>query len=330
MEEIGDAPCCVLPQGRLLLGSIQSQQTSIYDSQTNTWTAAANKDDSSSEETWTLQPDETVLTAECGNHSKAAKYGTAADKCVSAGTSRRLGSGVLNRNRPGTAASRWAHVRDRCERHSALYMPPNLANQPGTGTAAPDFPLDMNGKLMEAKDAPVALMPDGKVLCVAGPTGESGSFPSPTQFFEFDGTSLASIPNPPNNGGPPFTGRTLLIRQDRCSSRRGRIRFSRTRLPAIRTHAGRRILPRVRRRIEAGRSYTLHGRQLNGLSQGSELRDDTTAGYELPAGAFLKLGDVIRTSFPKAELEHSRKSAERRKCTNRCAGLIPKLPRVRL
>src|SRR6202007_1762487 len=66
-NNIGDAPCAVLPDGRLLLGSIDDQRSAIFDPSTNSWTAAGNKDDSSSEETWTLLPDETVLTAECSN-----------------------------------------------------------------------------------------------------------------------------------------------------------------------------------------------------------------------------------------------------------------------
>jgi len=64
---------------------------------------------------------------------------------------------------------------------------------------------------MEAKDAPGCLMPNGSVLCAAGPAGEGGNFPGPTQFFEFDGASLYSVPNPPNSGGPPSSGRMLLI-----------------------------------------------------------------------------------------------------------------------
>src|ERR1700720_4470367 len=83
---IGDAPCCVLPDGRLLLGSIGDTHTAIYDPTTNTWTAAANKDDRSSEETWTLMPDQTILTAECANHPRAEKYVIPANAWVSAGT----------------------------------------------------------------------------------------------------------------------------------------------------------------------------------------------------------------------------------------------------
>ena len=71
-SHVGDAPCCVLPDGRLLLGSIDDKRTAIYDpiSKGASWTPAANKDDRSSEETWTLLPDNAILVAECTDHPK--------------------------------------------------------------------------------------------------------------------------------------------------------------------------------------------------------------------------------------------------------------------
>jgi Kelch motif len=41
---IGDAPCCMLPDGTVLLGSINDQRTALYDPVTNTWSAGPNKD----------------------------------------------------------------------------------------------------------------------------------------------------------------------------------------------------------------------------------------------------------------------------------------------
>jgi Kelch motif len=77
---IGDAPSCVLPDGRVLIGSINSQSTAIYDPVTQSWTPSTNKDDPSSEETWTLLPDRTVLSVECTNHPKAEKFVSSENK----------------------------------------------------------------------------------------------------------------------------------------------------------------------------------------------------------------------------------------------------------
>ena len=57
---VGDAACAVLPDGRVLLGHIDSTKTAIYDPVTDTWTAGPLKQVSSSEESWVLLPDDTV------------------------------------------------------------------------------------------------------------------------------------------------------------------------------------------------------------------------------------------------------------------------------
>ena len=81
---IGDAPCTVLPDGTLLLGSIDDQQASIYDPGAGTWTAVTGKDDRSSEETWTLLQDGSVLVPECASHPKAEKFLTPENRWVPA------------------------------------------------------------------------------------------------------------------------------------------------------------------------------------------------------------------------------------------------------
>ena len=133
---IGDAPCCVLPDGRLLLGNIGSNLTAIYDPLANTWTAAAKKHDPSEEETWTLLPDETVLTVECTNHPQTEKYVAAADKWVSTGTppsdlvqasSIEIGPAILLPDGRVFALG--------ASGHTAIYTPPALASQPGAWTA---------------------------------------------------------------------------------------------------------------------------------------------------------------------------------------------------
>jgi hypothetical protein len=282
-NNIGDAPCAVLPDGRLMLGSIFDKRTAIYDPGSNAWTAGPNKDDASSEETWTLLPDETVLCAECSQHPKTEKYVAAANQWVSAGStpvdlvqasSIEIGPALLLPDGRVFAVG--------ASGHTAIYTPPNIANQPGTWTAGPDFPPDSNGKLMEAKDAPGCLMPNGSVLCAAGPAGEGGSFPGPTQFFEFDGGSLHAIPNPPNNGGPPFVGRMLLIPSGQVLFAAGGNQiFAYTPAagydPAWAPH-----ITSCPHTIEAGHSYTLYGRQLNGLSQAVSYGDDATSATNYP------------------------------------------------
>src|SRR6266516_7961011 len=68
-NRIGDAASAVLPDGRLMSGHLDSNKTAIYDPVANGWTAAATKlNVNSSEETWTLLPDQTVMTVDCNGH----------------------------------------------------------------------------------------------------------------------------------------------------------------------------------------------------------------------------------------------------------------------
>ena len=87
---IGDGPCCVLPDGTVLLGSFDPNRTdtAIFDPGTELFTLAAPtrpKADASSEETWTLLPNNTVLTVQCRNPGNAQKYDVASNKWLAAG-----------------------------------------------------------------------------------------------------------------------------------------------------------------------------------------------------------------------------------------------------
>ncbi len=283
---IGDAPCCVLPDGTLLLGSIFTNQSAIYNPATNTWIATGNKDDSSSEETWTLLPDETVLTVECNNHPNAEKYVAAAGGWMSAGSvpvdlvqasSIEIGPAILLPD--GSVFSMGASG------HTALYTPPPIANQPGTWTVGPDFPLDGSGNLMLPKDAPACLLPNGNVLCVAGPGGaeaQSGGFPSPTSFFEFDGVSFNPVPNPLTNGGPPYVGRMLLLPSGQVLFANGGNDIE------VYTPDGEPDpdwAPEITSYpsfVFEGFNQSLQGRQLNGLSQAVSYGDDASMATNYP------------------------------------------------
>ena len=89
--KIGDAPSCVLTDGRLLLGSSDDSTTAtaIFDPTNNTWAiAGANgiKGDPSSEETWTFLRDGTVLTVQCSVPGGAEKYVPSIDAWKPAGS----------------------------------------------------------------------------------------------------------------------------------------------------------------------------------------------------------------------------------------------------
>ena len=287
--KIGDAPCCMLPDGTILLGNINDTRTAIYDPVAGTWSNGPNKHDASSEETWTLLPDQTVLVAECSNHPAAEKYVAAAGTWVNAGSvpagfdlvqssigsSNEIGPAILMPDGRVFAIG--------ASGHTALYTMPAIANQPGMWTPGPDFPSDANG-IFRAFDAPAVLLPNGKVLCVAGPNQADGWSGSPSHCYEFDGTSLVATADPPNAAGSEtWTTRMLLLPNGEVllSARSSNIQVYQPTdgspdpswAPQI-TNCPATVMP--------GNTYTLEGRQLNGLSQANSYGDDATMATNFP------------------------------------------------
>ena len=92
----------MLPDGRVLLGSIDDTRTAIFHPETGAWTPGAAKADSSSEEGFTLLPDGTVLAPENSNPPYAEKYLISAGTWVSAGQTpvSLIESNFFHRDRP--------------------------------------------------------------------------------------------------------------------------------------------------------------------------------------------------------------------------------------
>src|SRR5206468_3379283 len=137
-------------------------------------------------------PDHSVLTAECSAHPKAEKYVPAAGAWMSAGvtpvdlveaSSIEIGPAFLLPDGRVFCVG--------ATNKTAIYKMPALPTLPGTWQIGPTIPNDATGRPQGAKDAPGCLMPNGNVLCVAGPVdGVSGHYLGPTSFFEFDGSTL--------------------------------------------------------------------------------------------------------------------------------------------
>ena len=285
---IGDAPSCVLPDGRVLLGDINSTRTAIFHPGSKTWSPGGNKHDNSSEETWTLLPDNTILCAEVDNHPKAEKYDIKTNKWVNTGSvpagsdlvinvpgiSIEIGPAILMPNDHVFAIG--------ASGHTALYRV-----KTGTWSAGPDFPLDGGGNLMRAFDAPASLLPNGNVLCVAGSVITSGVDAGwaglPINFFEFDGTALIPVPSPANAATTlTYNCRLLLLPT-------GQVLYSNCSSDLeIYTPAGgprdhwRPEITEAPKTVRRAHSYRLRGRQLNGLSQAVCYGDDAQMATNYP------------------------------------------------
>ena len=282
--QVGDAACAVLPDGRLLLGNLSDTRTAIYDPVANTWSAGPTKGASSSEESWVLLPDNSVITVRCDGSRKADKYVSASNTWVDGGTlptgivevsSSEIGAGILLED--GRAFFAGAN------NHTALYTPPTVASATGSWAMGPDFPNNAAGQMVGCKDTPASLMTNGKVLISAGPVdGVRNNFLTPTYFFEFDGSALNRVSDPGNSSGVPYIGRMLLLPT-------GQILFAAqtNEIYVYNYHgcinaAARPQMTAHPTTVRPFNSYTLHGRLLNGLSQAVGYGDDASAATNYP------------------------------------------------
>jgi hypothetical protein len=288
---IGDAPCAVLDDGRVLVGNINTTQTVIYDPVANAWTGTGTKGDISSEETWTLLRDGSVLTVECNpTYPKASqRYVPSVGAWVDAGStqvdlvahafSTEIGPAILLEDGRVIAFGGTGH--------SAVYALGHTGA--GVWAAGPDFPIGTDGQLMIVRDAPACLLPNGRVLCCAG-TASGGVWPgwgAPPEFFEYDPYTdvLHSVATPPLNASVPFVGRMLLLPT-------GQVLYASDN-SNINIGTPSRRQPRNEERIEPeisevshelipGSQHKVHGRRFNGVSQACSYGDDCSCATNYP------------------------------------------------
>jgi hypothetical protein len=291
---IGDAICCVLPDGRVIIGSVGNpdSSTAIYDPVTNKWSAGPKKlGPSSDEESWVLLPDQTILTCNCFGHTNPAnseKYVIAANQWVSAGktisdlvedSSKEIGPAVLLADGRALFAGATGHT--------ALYIMPPIASQLGTWADGPKFPKK-GGQQLIAKDAAGCLLPNGRVLLAVSPAAgcpatDQGYCP-PTYFYEFDPRTnkLHEVTRPHNHTQAVFNGRMLLLPTGQVLWSDGSDVLS-IYTPTGTPHSSwRPVITGAPSVVKAGSTHTLHGQQLNGLSQASMYGDDATMATNYP------------------------------------------------
>lgn len=298
---IGDAPSCVLPDGRVLLGNSFSatNQVGIFDPATQLWESAANKLDSCSEEGFTLLPDRTVLTVQCGSTSipGAEKYVIDKDKWVAAGstptTLPQACPGIVAELGPAVLLPSGKVFAIGATGDTAIYTPPAKPADPGSWTQGPTLKVKIGSttQTMFPIDAPAALLPNGKVLCVGSPSPPC-NFPGPTNFFEYDPStdkataittnSSGGTMTPPNAGNPCFLGRFLLLPS-------GQVLFAggTQDIEVYTPDGGPKAAwkPKITNSpadMVLGHTYTITGTQFNGLSQACTYGDDQQMATNYP------------------------------------------------
>jgi hypothetical protein len=296
---IGDAASCVLADGRVLLGSIEfapgpsGGKTALYDPAADTWTAGGLKNNrSSSEETWTLLRDGSVLTADCFGDPAVERYDPAQNVWLPQAPttvslvephSQEIGPAILLPDGRVFAVG--------AQNGTQLFTPPPAGAGKGVWHPGPPFPPHVPGETLGAKDAPACLLPNGRVLCAVGPVDGgvvhpdgSTNYLKPTRFYEFDpvASTMTFVAPPGNADEAPFVSRMLLLPT-------GQVLFANcTTALWIYTPDGeprpawRPVITGVPATLTAGARFVVRGRGFNGLSQAVSYGDDAQMATNYP------------------------------------------------
>jgi Kelch motif len=283
-SQIGDGASALLADGTFLIGNAIDKQTAIFAPATNAWTAQGDKNQRSSEESWVLLPDDTVITANCHGHPKSEKFvpsnsGWMTDAKLPVdiveAASFEIGPAVLLPD--GSALYVGATGA------TALYTMPATPTTQGTWTAGATLPTADTSQ-QGTKDGPGCLLVNGNVLIGIAPVNNVvGDYLSPTTFFEFDGTTISAAGDPPDSDHTPYLGRMLVLptgdvmyaRQDddKFYAYTGYGTPQETWRPVIQTS------PAI---IAPGSTIAISGTQFNGLSQAVGYGDDAMAATNYP------------------------------------------------
>lgn len=288
---IGDAPATILSTGGFLVGSKLYQNLAVLDPNALTWTeltVSGKEDKFNSEEGWTLLPDGSVFTVDVANAPDAERLfvnvPSATGAWYSAGTTPQdlhtpttssplTAPGCPVYDPPGEMGPQMLLPNGNvfaigADGKTAVYTPP-AAGSTATGTwvEGPAMPSGLN-----VEDGPAALLPSGNVLFGASP-GDSGTG---LKYFEFNGTSLVSVPAPSRASSDATYYTSLLVLPT------GQVMFidgsttvqlyNSTGSPSASWAPS---ITNVPTTISNSVTYQINGTQFNGLSQANSFGDES-------------------------------------------------------
>jgi hypothetical protein len=279
----GDDPTVVLPNGKILVGSLLTPNTYLFDPATNTWSFAATKlrGDRSDEETWTLLPDGSVLSYDVFSSantgiSTAQRYIPSTNTWVDAGIVpvRLSSSDVGFELGPALLLPDGRVFQVGADGHTALYNPST-----NTWTAGPAIPGAQG-----ADDAPGAMLPNGHVMFAV----DTPFFNPPTHIFDFDPVANALTDVTPTGtlgailAGELSQGELMLALPNGdvllTTEISGQLwEFTPDGAP---NDAWRPTITSVA--PNGGGTFTVTGTQLNGISEGASFGDDAEMSTNFP------------------------------------------------
>ena len=281
---IGDAASVVLANGTFMIGNCGVAGTECtnqtYQAQLNastlTWTIIGSgngKADQNSEEGWELLPNGDVLVVDVWDTRNSELFNPSTKKWSSAGSTgallvntscEEIGPAVLRPEGSVFAAGGTSST--------AVYT---LSS--GTWSTGPTIPSSYG-----VEDGPAAILPDGNVLIDVGP--QSPCYSDGSHFYEFNGTTLTSVPATSRAASDPtYVGRMLVLPT-------GQVLFTDGSTTAqIYTASGTyqsawqpKITSVASTLIAGSANNAISGTQFNGLSQGAMYGDDAQMATNYP------------------------------------------------
>ncbi len=274
---VGDAQSVILPNGTMMVANCCTAQDAVLNPTTLAWsTIGSGKADKNDEEGWTLLPNGKVLTVDASSRNTNSEiFDPATAKWSSAGnTTAQLPDRSSNEIGPAVLRPNGTVLYTGGSGHNSIY---NAFT--AKWSSAPDFPKLSNGQQLDIADGPAALLPNGNVLCMTSP----GVYNLGAYFFEWNGTAFKQVPRTPNSpSDTSYYGRMLVLPSGEIlltdGSRDVELYTSSgapqsswapkiTKFPSVVTH---------------GKTFSLSGTQLNGLSQGAAYGDDAQSASNYP------------------------------------------------
>jgi hypothetical protein len=206
---VGDAACCVLPDGRVMIGALSTGDCLVFDPTSSSWSTTGGQSGQTNEETWVLLPDDTIVTTQCFAPYHGLKYVIGTGTWQDEGAlpvqlvdqvMAEIGPAMLMYNGKviffGAANSGGSG-------RTAIYTPASTPAGTGTWVPGPTIPI-VGGNVIVSNDCPATLLPNGKVLFTGANFVDHG-WGSPVLFFEYDPitNSVAQAPSPSNNNTFP-------------------------------------------------------------------------------------------------------------------------------
>jgi hypothetical protein len=272
-----DAMSDTLPDGRVMVAPVSpspSGVTIIFDPATNSWSQGPKifRGGSTDEQSFVKLADGSILTVD-GN-TTSERFIPSLNQWVNDGAVPVTLFDSLHELGPGVLLADGRAFFIGATGHTALYTPSGT-NSPGTWVAGPDLPAGLGDD-----DAPGAVLPDGTVLCVAGP---SGTYNGPTTFYIYDpvANSFTNIAAPGGSvTGPPFGNRMLDLPN-------GTVLFTTGGSTPYVYNPNTSPLPAAQPTItnliqNADGTFTLTGTLFNGISEGAAYGDDAQMSSNYP------------------------------------------------